>query len=103
MEKLKEFLKDKVATFTLVSLICFLLFSVQTCSISRKIKNVSELQVKIDSLSTRIKSLESSQVSKKEYKEISERTMYQFLIFEEDVDKGKISLSEIELKLKNEK
>jgi len=67
----------------------------QTCGskgISRDIKKQNiEFQSKIDSLTTVI----NSKPSTEEVEHTMEQVMYKYLIYEDDLDKGKISLSAI--------
>lgn len=53
----------------------------------------------INSLTNRIILLEEHSASKKETKDIMERVMLDYLIYEDDLDRGKISLSEIKNKI----
>ena len=102
--KATEFFKEKLNSILIGFAIVLVVLFFKQCSVSSKVSDLKKsnltLQSKVDSLTKEIKDLEKSQVTSSEYQKISERTMYQFLIYEEDIDKGKISLSEVQLKLK---
>jgi hypothetical protein len=60
---------------------------------------VSKIEKKVDQIES-----SSSTVSKQEIDSIVKTRLYDFLIFEEDLDRGKTSLSDIRLKItKDEK
>ena len=88
MNKLIKYVIPGIAFFTLM---CFF----QTCGskgISRDIKKQNiEFQSKIDSLTTVI----NSKPSTEEVEHTMEQVMYKYLIYEDDLDRGKISLSAI--------
>ena len=88
MDKIIKYVIPGIAFFTLM---CFF----QTCGskgISRDIKKQNiEFQSKIDSLTTVI----NSKPSTEEVEHTMEQVMYKYLIYEDDLDKGKISLSAI--------
>jgi len=56
---------------------------------------------RIDSLAGEISSLKMRSASKKEIREEMEKVMLDYLIYEDDLDRGKISLSEIKNKIEN--
>jgi predicted RNA-binding protein with EMAP domain len=90
MDKIKNNLIYVVTGFVLL---CFL----QTCGTRGKIidnkKEIEALNSKIDSLTKVVSNQKDFDEDMIEYK--MEQTMYKFLIYEEDLDRGKISLSEI--------
>lgn len=74
----------------------FILF-VQQCSVSRKAdKAYKQAKVAADVTDSLVK---AGPVTAAEVKHISQQTMFEFLIYEEDVDKGKTSLSDIKNKI----
>lgn len=76
----------------------FILF-VQQCSVSRKAdKAYKQAKVAADVTDSLVK---AGPVTAAEVKHISQQTMFEFLIYEEDVDKGKTSLSDIKNKIES--
>ena len=77
------------------SLMCFF----QTCGSKGKVrdnkKEIEVLETKVDSL---IKVVDSKPNAKEIQYEM-EQTMYKYLIYEDDLDKGKTSLSDIKSKI----
>lgn len=106
--KITGFLKKWV--MTCFAVLFFLLFIGKGCT-SKMVKktndNVSsnkvEMVQKIDSLEMRINSLEKKTISLEEMKNIYHSNMYDFLVYEKDLDDHNISLSEIKIKLKEKK
>ena len=88
MEKIIKYVIPAMAFFLVL---CFF----QTCGTKGKITDVKkqniELHNTVDSLHNVINSLPSS--DEVEYR--MEQVMYRYLIYEDDLDRGKISLSEI--------
>ena len=84
-----------IYAITFFSLMCFF----QTCGSKGKTidnkKKIEVLETKVDSL---IKVVDSKP-SAKEVQYEMEQTMYKYLIYEDDLDKGKTSLSEIKNKI----
>jgi hypothetical protein len=98
MKKFTDFLKRegwKVSTVVLI-----LLYVAKSCT-SNKISNIQEetrdLGKKIDSLELRIQENATS----KQVRDEMERTMFNYLIYEDDLDKGKSSLSDIKNKIES--
>ena len=91
----KHTLKISIVTLGLV-IMCFF----QTCGSKGKTidnrKEIETLQIKVDSLNTSLTKMMRSKPSNNDVKQEMVQTMYKFLIYEDDLDKGKISLSEIE-------
>lgn len=83
--------KYLIFAITFLSLMCFL----QTCGSKGK---VTDNKKKIEVLESKLDSLTGVVNGKPNIDEIQyemEQTMYDFLLYEDDLDKGKISLSEI--------
>lgn len=90
LEKLKNF-SDAFA-LPIVLVLCILMFF-RTCSTSSSVNRIEK----------RVQSLDSttSTLSKETVDSIVKSRLYDFLIFEEDLDKGKTSLSDIRIKISN--
>ena len=84
-----------IYAITFFSLMCFF----QTCGSKGKVtdnkKKIEVLEVKVDSLINVV----SAQPDATLIENKMEQTMYKFLIFEDDLDKGKTSLSDIKSKI----
>ena len=63
-------------------------------------KNIDDVHVVIDSLTTELNLLKGQSFTKSELRDEMEEVMLDFLIYEDDLDKGKISLSQIKNKIK---
>lgn len=91
---MKQFIEKN---FPIIMIIFCFVFFLQQCSTSRKAdkayKQALATQAKVDSL------IATGPLSADKAKYISEQTMFEFLIYEEDVDKGKTSLSDIKNKI----
>lgn len=74
----------------------FVLFILVQCSnnSTQKIINKNLVQ-ELDSVKTELRFVKDNIVTKEEIKSQNKKMMFEFLIYEDDVDKGKISLSEI--------
>jgi hypothetical protein len=83
--------------WAIVLVFCALLFLGQ-CSSGRKIESLKKenvsLKGKIDSMSTPLSSDET--------KDLMQSVMFDFLIFEEDLDKGNTSLTDIKTKIEKD-
>lgn len=83
--------------FQVILLVFCLLFFLQQCSTSRKAekayKEAKAANAKVDSL------INVGLITAEEARHISQQTMFEFLIYEEDVDKGRTSLSDIKNKI----
>ena len=88
MDKIIKYVIPAIAFFTLL---CFF----QTCGSKGDIRDnkkaIESLQTKVDSLTTVL----DGKPDAKEVEYRMEQVMYRYLIYEDDLDKGKISLSEI--------
>jgi len=100
MEKLFLFLNKHGQKLTL--LIVLVIF-IRSCTLSSNVsilKSDNENLVKqINALSLKTDSLPDKSI----INNIVEDNLYQFLIFEDDLDKGKTSLSEIKLRIEQKK
>jgi 2-oxo-4-hydroxy-4-carboxy--5-ureidoimidazoline (OHCU) decarboxylase len=77
-------------TMFVLSLIMFF----RTCSTSTSVTRIEKRLESIDS--------SASTVTKREVDSIVKSRLYDFLIFEEDLDKGKTSLSDIRIKISSD-
>lgn len=85
--------------FKLIVLSFLFILFVQQCSVSRKAdKAYKQAKVAADVTDSLVK---AGPVTAAEVKHISQQTMFEFLIYEEDVDKGKTSLSDIKNKIES--
>ena len=91
----KHILKLSITTLIFV-IMCFF----QTCGSKGKTidnrKELESLQIKVDSLTNSLTESINVKPSIEQVNHEMVQTMYKFLIYEDDLDKGKISLSEIE-------
>ena len=91
---------DSVQKFLIFAILFFsLMCFFQTCGSKGKVrdnkKSIEVLNTKVDSL---IKVVDSKPNAKEIQYEM-EQTMYKYLIYEDDLDKGKTSLSDIKSKI----
>lgn len=102
LEKVKKFANS----WGLLILMILVLF--KTCGTASKAKSATEATEKtsevIDSalvsLSDRVQHLEDKVIDKKEAKDIMEKVMLDFLIYENEIDKKQITISQIKDKIK---
>lgn len=101
---MKTFIKEWA--WQILTILFFLLFLGKGCTSSKIVKhdnsqneNNTELIKAVDSLKARIVYLENNTATKKEIKDEMERVMLDYLIYENDLDKGKTSISEIKNKI----
>ena len=102
--KIKEIITKYI--WQILTLMFVLLFLGKGCT-SKKIGKTNNLvesssntiKSKVDSLIIRIHSLESTSLTSEQAKDIMEGVMLDFLIYEDDLDKGKTSLSQIKNKI----
>lgn len=91
---MKQFIEKN---FPIIALVFFVLITLQQCSTSRKAekayKEAKLANASVDSL------VKAGSVTADQVKHISQQTMFEFLIYEEDVDKGRTSLSDIKNKI----
>jgi uncharacterized protein YeeX (DUF496 family) len=87
--------KYLIFAITFFSLMCFL----QTCGSKGKItdneKKIELLETKLESKIDSLTKIVNGKPNIEEVQYEMEQTMYDFLLYEDDLDKGKISLSEI--------
>lgn len=101
---MKEFIKNWA--WQVLAILFLLLFMGRGCTgkkVSKTNKlieeNHAQLTNTVDSLTNRLIILENNSVSSKEARDIMESVMLEYLIYEDDLDKGKISLSQIKNKI----
>lgn len=101
MDKIKEFL-DK--NYKILLLVFVILFVIDACSTNKELNQIKKTyKSSNDSLKAELIILQEKQNSlatKEEIKDMNEELMYLFLLYEEDLDKGKISLSTIKERIK---
>lgn len=86
---------EKYFKLIVLGFLCILF--VQQCSVSRKAeKAYKQAKASADITDSLVK---AGPVTAAEVKHISQQTMFEFLIYEEDVDKGRTSLSDIKNKI----
>lgn len=78
--------------FTIIVLVLLVIVFFRQCGVNSEINKIKKENAKISAL------LDSS-VTKKEMKHEMRQVMFEFLIFEDDFDKGKASLSDIQNKI----
>jgi len=102
--KIKEIVSKWI--WQILTILFVMLYLGKGCT-SKKISKVNskidktnlELINSVDSLTTEIGNLKASSATKKEVTNIMESVMLDYLIYEDDLDKGKTSLSEIKNKI----
>ena len=101
---MKQFIKNWA--WQVLAILFLFLFLGRGCTGKKIIKtnniieqNHIDLSNSVDSLTNRITILENSSVSSKEARDIMESVMLDYLIYEDDLDRGKTSLSEIKNKI----
>lgn len=81
----------------------FLTFT-QSCNSSRKTGRVESdvkiLTEKVDSLNSVIHRLSETTVQKSELREMLDANMLEFLIYEDDIDKGRITVGQLKLEIR---
>jgi len=78
--------------FSIIVLVLLVIVFFRQCGVNSEINKIKKENTKISAL------LDSS-VTKKEMKHEMRQVMFEFLIFEDDFDKGKASLSDIQNKI----
>lgn len=98
----------KTHAWKILTVIFFVGFIGKGCTNSKiaKTNNLLESQnevmiKKVDSLSIVITNLKNKVVGSKETRDIMEKVMLDYLIYEDDLDKGKTSLSQIKDKIES--
>jgi hypothetical protein len=102
LNKIKKFLEDN---YLIIIIFLSLLFAINTCSNRSAIQNITKinnekLQSFKDSLNILTNKINNIP-TRNQFKIDNEILMYEFLQFEDDIDKGKMSLSELKLKLES--
>jgi uncharacterized membrane protein len=98
MNTIITFLKDNAwKVSTVVFLLLFLSKGCTNTKLTKLEEKTIGLQRTVDSLKSDI----SSRPSKKDVRDEMERVMFDYLIYEDDLDKGKTSLSEIKNKIQS--
>lgn len=82
---------------TVVFLLLFLTKGCTNTKLSKLEEKTISLQKEVDSLRTQIKTMPTQKTVRDEM----ERVMFDYLIYEDDLDKGKTSLSEIKNKIES--
>lgn len=90
---MKQFIKDWA--WQILAILFFVLYLGQGCTNNKLTKHDIKQEQKIDSLIKVVDNIPT----KKEVRDEMEVTMFNFLIYEEDLDKGKTSLSDIKNKI----
>lgn len=97
MSQILEKIKSNASIVTIVLL---LVFSITQCNMNSNMKSMKkDVTNRLDSLENVIVDMESKMANKEFVHKSNQNTMYEFLIFEDDIDKGKMSLSDVRLRL----
>jgi hypothetical protein len=96
---MKTIEKIKNHSWWIIMLLLIVVFFKQ-CGINREISRTNK---EIKEISNEIDSIHKSFVTEKQMEKSLRRTMFDFLIYEDDFDKGKASLSDIKSKIENDK
>jgi hypothetical protein len=94
----------KTWSWQILAVLFFVLFLGKGCTstkISKTNKNIDEMQVEINSLKTEISKLRDQSITRKDLKDEMEIVMLDFLIYEDDLDRGKTSISQIKNKIES--
>lgn len=76
------------------------IFIFTQCNTSSKIKSINNnFTVRIDSLQRVINKIESKYPDKEFIDKSNLNAMYEFLIFEDDIDKGRLSISDVKISM----
>lgn len=101
MEKFKIFFQDKIY---IIIIVMFGLLFMNNCSHNSNIKSLKkEFTQEIDSLTQELNDINARQshfITTDEMEKIQNETMFRFLMYEEDIDKGRTSFSKIRIELK---
>lgn len=79
-----------------ITLVLILLISFRQCGTNREISRIDK---DLKTIRGSVDSIQGSLVTKDEMNRTMNNTMFNFLIYEDDFDKGKTSLSEIKSKI----
>lgn len=94
----------KERAWQILAVLFLLLFLGRGCTstkITKTNRNVDDLRLTVDSLSNEISKLRDKTINKTDLKSEMERVMLDFLIYENDIDRGKISISEVKNKIES--
>lgn len=94
----------KIWSWQILAVLFFVLFLGKGCTstkISKTNKNIDEMHAEIDSLKNEISKLRDQSITRKDLKDEMEVVMLDFLIYEDDLDRGKTSLSQIKNKIES--
>ena len=98
MKNLLSFCKEHI--FKLLAGFFFLLFLTNTCANNR----LTNLAKKVDQLKSKLDTVQVKQAilpNQKEVRDQMERVMFDFIIYEDDLDKGKVSVSGIKNRIES--
>ena len=102
--KIKDIIKNYA--FQILTVIFILLYLSKGCTskkiskVDKKLESISAGMIhSIDSLTNEIIMLKANCINEKQAHNIMEKVMLDFLIYEDDLDKGKTSLSQIKNKI----
>jgi hypothetical protein len=90
-----KFLSDK--NWKIITLVLFIFILMQQCSTNGKIK---ALKKDNEQIKTQISAI-GRPLNQKQTFDIIEKVMFDFLIYEDDLDKGKTNLTDIKTKIEN--
>jgi hypothetical protein len=93
---MKQLQKIKEYSWAITLILGILLFFKQ-CGVS---SDLEKIQKNMKTITSNVDSLQKEQTSKTEIKQMMNEVMFDFLIYEDDFDKGKSSLSDIKSKIK---
>jgi hypothetical protein len=79
-----------------IILVFVIILNLRQCGINR---NISRIDKSVKTINGSLDSLQNSCVTKQELEKSVKQNMFNFLIYEDDFDKGKTSLSEIKSKI----
>jgi hypothetical protein len=79
-----------------IILVFVIILNLRQCGINR---NISRIDKSVKAINGSLDSLQNSCVTKQELEKSVKQNMFNFLIYEDDFDKGKTSLSEIKSKI----
>ena len=90
---------EKIKNYSwIITLILILFILIRQCGVNR---DIDRMEKSIKSINNKVDSLEIP--NKEEIRKEMNETMFNFLIYEDDFDKGKASLSDIKSKINTQK
>lgn len=90
---MKQFIKNN---FTTIVLVIALLSFFKSCGDSRELQNVKK---ELAQTNAKFDEIKSNVATREEVEIISNKVMFNFLIYEDDIDKRKTSLSDVKNKV----